>query len=75
MGVDKFDNFWLKNLLFWVIKCYQTVVDSLSTYLQFDNQPYPNFINTMFITAKLINSWRIIIEILYKKQIKRCKKL
>lgn len=75
MSVDKFDNFWPKYLLFWVIKCSQTIVNNLSTYLQFDYQPDSNFINTMFITAKLINSWRIFIEILYKKQIKPCKKL
>ena len=75
MGVDKFDNFWLKYLHFWVIKCYQRVVNRLLTYLRFDNQPYSNFINTMFISAKLINSWRISIENLYKKQIKRSKKL
>ena len=61
MGVDKFDNFWLKNLLFWIIKCYQKVVDRLLTYLRFDNQLNSNFINTMFISAKLINSWRISI--------------
>lgn len=66
MGVESFDNFSSKYLLFWVIEVRLAVINMLLTCRNTHYHVFSMVINIVFITAKLVTFYQKCSQKLFK---------